>query len=263
MRALLFLLLLLPVDPVKVSRINRLKSEANQAYASANYQEAVQKYQYLVDSLGVLEEGVLLNLAHSYYHLGRFDLARIAYLVASAIGDNKIRSIAHQQMGVMANRQGKFDEALKHFKEALKANPANDEARYNYELLSKKMKDRKQQEPKPDETDRQKEEREKGQSQEKKHEPGDLTNQKEQAKDQSRQDQGARQEQSGKEQDDQQKNEKYDQGQNQQGMPVRPSKIDPQKAREILENMRHQEIQYLQQKKRKATRPRDSSKPDW
>ena len=40
-------------------------------------------------------------------------------------------------------------------------------------------------------------------------------------------------------------------------------KISEEKAKMILEAMKNQEIQYLQQNKRKATKPKDRSKPDW
>ncbi|MFO7256631.1 MAG: hypothetical protein DIU61_002990 [Bacteroidota bacterium] len=40
-------------------------------------------------------------------------------------------------------------------------------------------------------------------------------------------------------------------------------KMSEEKARMILEAMKNQELQYLQQKKRKATQPRDRTKPDW
>ncbi|MFZ5973641.1 MAG: hypothetical protein ACOYXA_18830, partial [Bacteroidota bacterium] len=36
-----------------------------------------------------------------------------------------------------------------------------------------------------------------------------------------------------------------------------------EKARMILEAMKNQEVQYLQQNKRKATKPKDKNKPDW
>ena len=39
--------------------------------------------------------------------------------------------------------------------------------------------------------------------------------------------------------------------------------MDEQKARMILEAMKNQEIQYLQQNRRKATKPKDKNKPDW
>jgi Ca-activated chloride channel family protein len=40
-------------------------------------------------------------------------------------------------------------------------------------------------------------------------------------------------------------------------------KISPEKAEMLLEAMRNQEKQYLQQNKRKATKPKEKGKPDW
>jgi hypothetical protein len=39
--------------------------------------------------------------------------------------------------------------------------------------------------------------------------------------------------------------------------------ISEEKARMILEAMKNNEIQYIQQQKRKATEQPDSGKPDW
>jgi Ca-activated chloride channel family protein len=39
--------------------------------------------------------------------------------------------------------------------------------------------------------------------------------------------------------------------------------MSEEKAKMILEAMKNQEMQYLQQNKRKATQPRDRTKPDW
>jgi Ca-activated chloride channel family protein len=39
--------------------------------------------------------------------------------------------------------------------------------------------------------------------------------------------------------------------------------ISPEKAQMILEALKNNEIQYVQQNKRKATKKKDSSKPDW
>jgi tetratricopeptide (TPR) repeat protein len=44
--------------------------------------------------------------------------------------------VALQQLGVLAFRSGRREQALALFKSALQANPTNDGARYNYELLS-------------------------------------------------------------------------------------------------------------------------------
>ena len=40
-------------------------------------------------------------------------------------------------------------------------------------------------------------------------------------------------------------------------------KVTEEKAKMILEAMKNQEIQYLQQNRRKASKPKDKSKPDW
>jgi len=56
------------------------------------------------------------------------------------------KSLANQQLGVMANRKGKFEEALNYFKNALKADPTNEEARFNYEIVKKKLEEKKKQE---------------------------------------------------------------------------------------------------------------------
>jgi hypothetical protein len=40
-------------------------------------------------------------------------------------------------------------------------------------------------------------------------------------------------------------------------------KISEEKARMILEAMKNQEKQYLQQNRRKSTKPKDRTKPDW
>jgi len=44
---------------------------------------------------------------------------------------------------------------------------------------------------------------------------------------------------------------------------LKEMQMSEEKAKMILEAMKHQEIQYLQQNKRKATKPKDRSKPDW
>jgi len=44
---------------------------------------------------------------------------------------------------------------------------------------------------------------------------------------------------------------------------LKEMQMSEEKAKMILEAMKNQEIQYLQQNKRKATKPKDRGKPDW
>jgi len=44
---------------------------------------------------------------------------------------------------------------------------------------------------------------------------------------------------------------------------LKEMKMSEDKARMVLEAMKNQEVQYLQQNKRKATKPKTKGKPDW
>ena len=68
-----------------------------------------------------------------------------------------------------------------------------------------------------------------------------------------------------KEKKNQKKNEKKKKKKNspQLSEKLEQMKISEEKAKMILDAMKNQEIQYLQQNKRKATVPKDKAKPDW
>ncbi|HEY0654481.1 MAG TPA: hypothetical protein VGD65_15175 [Chryseosolibacter sp.] len=59
------------------------------------------------------------------------------------------------------------------------------------------------------------------------------------------------------------KDQKDKQDQNLDKQKLEQMKISEEKARMILEAMKNQEKQYLQQNKRKATKSKDRTKPDW
>lgn len=127
------------IDPIKLNKINAVKAEARSAYNEGNYKLAIEKYRYLIDSLDVNEEEVNLNLAHAYYLTKDTTNALSLYQPLTGSSKKDINSKANQQLGVMLNEQGKAEEALNHFKQAVKADPANELARYNYEMLKRKL----------------------------------------------------------------------------------------------------------------------------
>lgn len=272
------LMLALLTDPTKIGKINTLKAEAKKAYLAGDFKTAVQKYRYLVDSLQVKEDEVLLNLANAYFQLNDSTNALSKYQSLTQSPKPQLRSKAQQQLGVMTNRQGKFEEALNYFKESIKSDPSNNDARYNYELLKKKLEEKKQQQQQQqnqkdqnkeqENKDQQKQEQEKKEQQDKQKE--------EQQKEQEKKDQ--QQEKKDQQQKDQQKKENEQQQEEQQKQdqekqepkeapPVseklKQMQISEEKAKMLLEAMKNQEIQYLQQNKRKATKPKDKTKPDW
>ena len=137
---------LLFTDLDKIGQINTIKSEAKKAYLGGDYKTAIEKYRFLVDSLGVKEDEVLMNLANAYFESQDTTHTFNSYQTLSQSQNKKLSSLANQQLGVLENRQGKFEEALNHFKQAMKADPENEDARYNYELVKKKLEEKKKQE---------------------------------------------------------------------------------------------------------------------
>lgn len=279
-------------DPLKIGKINSVKKEAREAYTSGDYKTAIAKYRYLVDSLDVNEDEILLNLANAYY-LSK-DTAQAYTSYQSLIGSttNEVRSKAQQQLGIMNHQRGKLEDALNNFKQAIKADPNNGPARYNYEMLKKKLDEQKKQQQQDQNKDQQNKDQQKKDQEKKEQEKKDQQNKDQQNKDQQKKDQEKQdqekkdqeqkdqqnkdQQKKDQEQKDQKKQEqnkeqeqKDDQNKEKKDVPPQVSeklqqmKISEEKAKMILEAMKNQEAQYLQQNKRKATKPRDKGKPDW
>jgi Ca-activated chloride channel family protein len=146
------LLVAFSIDPTKIGKINTAKSEAKKAYNSGDYKKAIERYTYLLDSLGVAEDEVTLNLANSYFQINDTASATGAYQSIAGSVKPRIRSNAQHQLGVLNHRQGKFEEALANFKQAIKADANNTDARYNYEMLKKKLDEQKKKDQKNNNT---------------------------------------------------------------------------------------------------------------
>jgi hypothetical protein len=136
----IFLMLaFLLTDPIKISKINRAKANAKDAFQAGDYQKAASIYTYLIDSLGVQEDEVLLNRAHAYYLQKDTAHAQSDYQALAQSSKNSIASKADLHLGLIANQNKKSEQALNLFKQAIKSDPTNAEARYNYEMLKKKL----------------------------------------------------------------------------------------------------------------------------
>jgi Ca-activated chloride channel homolog len=266
---LIFLLLSIFADDInKIAAINRLKKEAEQAYKNEDFQEAVQKYAILVDSLGHRNEKILLNLSNAYFKANDTTNAKYLYNQLTGTEDPDIKSLAYQQLGIMANNQHKYQESLYYFKNSLKADPANEESRYNYELLKKMMKNQQQQDQQneQDQNQENQDQQQQDQQQEQEQEQNEQDNEDQENQDQQQQqDQQKQEEQEEKSQQEQeQENNENQENENQpEPQKLEDMKISEEMAKKILEAMRNNEIQYLQQQRRKPTKPRDSGKPDW
>lgn len=141
MRYILFILILQIFNAGgginKVATINKYKATASKAYANENYKDAVKKYKYLYDTLGVREDGVILNLGHALYKSKETEKAEKFYGMLVESRNNKIKSQAYQQIGKIQFEKKNYEQSLQEYKNALMADPSNEAARYDYELLKK------------------------------------------------------------------------------------------------------------------------------
>lgn len=164
MKGFLILLTILVISsgPGDISRTNKLKKEAETAFSKGDYATAAANYSTLYDSMNVADPAIGLNKAHSYFYLGDSAQAKLAYQnVAASSNDKQLKSIAYQQLGVLSDKPQTLKESLQYFKDALKADPANKQARYNYEVVKKKLAQQQQQNQDQKNKDQQNKEEEK------------------------------------------------------------------------------------------------------
>ena len=144
--ALLLILVAIDLPDVnKIAKINKLKEEASAAYAAKRYTVAINRYQTLIEQFNEKDDKLQLNLAHAYYHQTPDSVAFKEYAKLKYAQDTYVRSIAEQQMGNIAMKTQKLQEALEHYKSALKADAKNESARKNYELVKKMLEQQKKQ----------------------------------------------------------------------------------------------------------------------
>lgn len=154
------------------TQVHTLGRQAREAYNSADYQTALSSLHYLADTLSFDPEPARIDLGHAGFLASRYDSSRHArdlskdgqpldtaaltdmklalgstgtldnYGTLAATGTAYYASLAYNQLGVIAyavrnpetETEAMTDAAL-NFKEALKKDPSNEFARYNYELI--------------------------------------------------------------------------------------------------------------------------------
>lgn len=156
----------------KATKAHTLSRQAREAYNSADYQTALSSLQYLADTLSFDPDPARLDLGHAGFLASRYDSSHRARdlskdgqpLDTAALAEMKLAlgstgaldnygklsqtatapyaSLAYNQLGVIAyilrnpeNEAEAMADAAVNFKEALRKDPSNEFARYNYELI--------------------------------------------------------------------------------------------------------------------------------
>src|SRR5688572_27037489 len=96
----------------------------NQHYQSGEFREALEAYRKSVGRGD--EDGIHHNMGATLYKLAESD-------------DPVLKSSSYHNLGNVQFQRGEYEEAVQSYKRALRANPNNDDARYNLELTLRKL----------------------------------------------------------------------------------------------------------------------------
>jgi tetratricopeptide (TPR) repeat protein len=119
-------------------------SEGNRAYAKGRYTDAEVDYKKALAKNPKSKEAEL-NLGNAYYKQQRFDEALRQYAHAGeGMKSPDEQSAAYYNAGNSLYRMEKYREAVGAYKQALKINPKDDDARYNLAMALEKLKQQQQ-----------------------------------------------------------------------------------------------------------------------
>ena len=245
------ILILLNIN--NIDEINRLTKEAEIYFKNEEYDKSIANYKILIDSFDVTNEKIYLNLAHSHFLSNDTAKALENYTYATITDNNKIKSIALQQIGNINESRNKLEEALDFYKESIISDNNNIDSKFNYELVKKKIqkqKENKQENPNENNNKEDKKEDKKENSENKKND--EKGNKDEQEKEKNEPQEDKNEQKNSKNSDNESLEEK-----------LKKINMSKKKAEMILNALNNNEFQYIQQLKRKPNKKKDSTKPDW
>ncbi|GJQ20779.1 MAG: hypothetical protein HBSIN02_11340 [Bacteroidia bacterium] len=125
-----------------------LISNGNDAYRRENYAEAETQYKKALEKYPDSEIG-RFNAGNAYYKQQRYDEAGQAFSEYAAITKDPLSaSKAYYNMGNALYQSQKLDESIEAYKQALRLNPNDRDARFNLELAKQKKQAQQQQQQK-------------------------------------------------------------------------------------------------------------------
>lgn len=190
-------------------------------------------------------------------------IRKILFIIAFAL---PIAALCQEQEFHIASNQfihEKDREAITTLDNAIRRYPNDQKLKALREQIKEEQKKKQEQEEqeKKDQEQEQKEQQQKEQEEKEKKEKEEQDKQNKEKEDkEKKEDEKKKPQESDESKKDEQK-EKQDQSLDKKKL--EEMKISEEKARMILEAMKNQEKQYLQQNKRKATKSKDRTKPDW
>ena len=210
-----------------------LVRKGNRQYNKGNYEQAISRYEQALQAVAGQFEATY-DLGNALYKAERFDRAEqtMQQAAADSLRTDTERAEAFYNLGNAQFKQQKYKEALESYKQSLRLNPSDMEAKYNYAYTKRLLDENKDGGGGGGDQnkDQNKDQNQNDQSQQNPDQKGDQKDQKGDPKDQ----QGDQ-----KQNPQEGKGDKEDQG-DQQGQPT-PSGISPQEQQQMLDAIQAQE----------------------
>ncbi|MDC1068351.1 tetratricopeptide repeat protein [Candidatus Kapabacteria bacterium] len=231
---------------------NALIRNGNKKFAKENYNSAIKDYGKSLE-LNPDNNYAKFNLGNTFYKLDSAEAAQNFYQgMISGESSDLEKSLAYYNYGNSLMKSQKFDKSIEAYKNSLKLNPSDTDAKYNLEYAKKMLQQQQDQDQNQDKN--QDQDDNKDQNQDKKNEQNQDQNNKD---DKQKQDQGDKQDNQQKNEDQQnqdgskQSNEKNNQNQKGEGKQAQEMKISKEQAEQILKNLAKQEKALLMKTKKK------------
>ena len=237
------------------------QDKGKKAYEEGHYDEARIYYEHVLKNRKK-DNGAQFGLGVTAYQQKDMETAARALNNAMNSDDKSLASKAMYNLGNMFRDQQKMEESLALYRKAIELDPADEDAKVNYELLKQVLQQQEQQQQEDKQNEEQ--DQEKGEDQQKQDQ--DSEGQDEQNKDQEKQEKGEDQQ---KQQDDQQQSqsEKEKEKKEQQQSQAKKDETQDQKtdkqmqAEAILNALKDQEK--INQKRQIAKSKSRKLEKDW
>ena len=204
-----------------------LVRKGTRQYNKGNYEQAISRYEQALQAVAGQFEATY-DLGNALYKAERFDRAEqtMQQAAADSLRTDDERAEAFYNLGNAQFKQQKYKEALESYKQSLRLNPADMEAKYNYAYTKRLLDENKDggggggNDDKDQNKDQDKDQNQQNQDQQNKDQQGDPKDQ----------------------QGDQKQNPQDNKGDkgDQQGQPT-PSGISPQEQQQMLDAIQAQE----------------------
>jgi tetratricopeptide (TPR) repeat protein len=240
--------------------------EGNNLFTDGNFAEAEVEYRKALEAKPGYPRGTF-NLGDALFEQENFEESgKLFGEVAESNLPETDKSNAYYNLGNSLLKEKKFKESIEAYKETLRRNPADENARYNLEYARQMLKQQQQQEQQQQQNqDQNKDQENKDDQKQDQQDQKDQKDNQDQKDKEDQQDQKDQEQKDQKDQQDQQKNQQDQNQKDQQQQQQQPQQISKQDAQRMLEALKNDEkatLQKLQKQKAKAVRGHKSD-IDW